>query len=256
MRTATPRAFLLDVFGTVVDWRTSVARALRTAFEPRGVNLCWEDLADNWRSRYEPSMETVRSGGRDFVPLDVLHRENLDSMIAEVPELATVQRGDHALTESDLAGLSRCWHRLEPWPDSPGGLAALAAVGIVAAHSNGNVALMINLARYAGLRWDAVLGAEVVRCYKPDPQSYLRACEMLDLEPERVMMVAAHRRDLESARSQGLLTGYVHRPDEYGSGTGGAFEPESQWDVETTSLRELARVVAGVPEFPTGASRR
>lgn len=235
-----PRAFLFDVFGTVVDWRTHVGRALSEALAPRGVTLRWAEIADAWRSLYEPSMERVRSGSRGFVPLDVLHRENLEQLLGEREELATLQRGPRALGEQEIDELARCWHRLDPWPDAPAGIERLRETGVVAAHSNGNVSLMVDLARRGGLRWDVILGAEVVGYYKPEPQSYLRACELLDCAPSEVMMVAAHDGDLEAAAAQGLLTGYVHRPDEFGPGSGGAFRRSGKWDLEAASLTDFA----------------
>jgi 2-haloacid dehalogenase len=235
-----PKAFLFDVFGTVVDWRSCVARELQTVLQPRGLKLSWSTLADDWRARYEPAMEEIRSGGRGFVPLDVLHLENLKRLMDHVPELSELQNGPAALGDAALAELNRCWHRLEPWPDSRPGLDSLSTLGIVAAHSNGNIALMVDLARFGQLRWDVILGAEVVGCYKPEPQSYLKACDLLCLEPHEVMMVAAHDGDLEAAQAQGLRTGYLHRPLEFGESgdTGPASDP--RWEVSVTGIDELA----------------
>ncbi|TAJ19799.1 MAG: haloacid dehalogenase type II, partial [Dehalococcoidia bacterium] len=163
-----------------------------------------------WRRRYQPSMEEVRSGRRPFVTLDVLHRENLAAVLADMSL--------PALSDADLDEFTLAWHRLDPWPDVLGGLARLKARYILAPHSNGNVALMVNMAKRAGLPWDAILGAEVVRHYKPEPASYRGACEMLGLPPQQVMLVAAHHSDLEAARdSCGMRTGFVPRPFEYGA---------------------------------------
>ncbi len=254
----TPKAFLFDVFGTVVDWRSSVARELETVLRPRGLELSFGALADDWRSRYEPSMEEVRSGRRGFVPLDLLHMENLKRMMDDVPELRDLQAGPHALSSTELAELNWCWHRLDPWPDSRPALETLSTVGIVAAHSNANIALMVDLARFGQLRWDVILGAEVVGCYKPAPQSYLRACELLWLEPHEVMMVAAHDGDLEAAQARGLQTAYIHRPLEFGQPEDTALESDPRWDISVAGIDELAshfksyQKQSVVPQHETG----
>jgi len=205
------RALLFDVFGTVVDWRSGVAREGRALGERLGLrNVDWGLVADAWRRRYQPSMEEVRSGRRPFVTLDVLHRENLAAVFADM--------GLPALSDADLDEFTLAWHRLDPWPDVVAGLTRLKRRYILAPHSNGNVALIVDMAKRGGLPWDAVLGAEVVRHYKPDPASYHLACEMLALPPERVMLVAAHHSDLAAARAAcGMRTAFVPRPFEYGA---------------------------------------
>lgn len=227
-------ALLFDVFGTTVDWRSGVARegaALGARLGLTGVD--WGTFADAWRRRYEPSMEEVRSGRRPFVTLDVLHRENLAAVFADMslPPLA----------DADLDELTRAWHRLDPWPDVVAGLARLKRRYIVAPHSNGNVALMVNMARSAGLVWDTVLGAEVVRQYKPLPESYRTACEMLGLPPSRVMMVAAHHQDLVAAREAcGMRTAFVARPFEYGAERPRNAADEATHDLVALDFGDLA----------------
>ncbi|PRX30513.1 2-haloacid dehalogenase [Meinhardsimonia xiamenensis] len=225
-------ALFFDVFGTVVDWRSSVARALEAALGPRGVSADWAAMADAWRARYQPAMEEVRAGRRPFVVLDVLHRENLEAVLAEF--------GVGGLSAAELDALTRAWHRLDPWPDSAGGLAALRRARIVAAMSNGNIALMVNLSRHGGLVWDAILGAELAQAYKPDPLCYLRGVEALGLQPAQCMMVAAHNDDLRAARALGLATAFVRRPTEHGPRQTTDLEPAAAWDVVCDSLTELA----------------
>ena len=239
------QALLFDVFGTVVDWRTSVARELETFFAPRGVNRDWTRVARDWRALYQPSMEAVRSGRREFVVLDALHAENLGRVLA-----------DHGVEAPDDAGLDRlvrAWHRLDPWPDSVEGLRLLGRERPVATLSNGNVALMVALARHAGLRWDAVLGAELARNYKPEPEVYLRSVAALGLEPGACLMVAAHNDDLRAARALGLRTAFVARPTEHGPDQATDLRAEEDWDLVADSLVELARALGPAPGLTPGA---
>jgi 2-haloacid dehalogenase len=204
-------ALVFDVFGTVVDWRRGVAReaaAFLARFGGGGVDP--GAFADVWRRRYSPAMEEVRSGRRPFAPLDVLHRENLAAIL---PEFGI----DPASVPADaLDALNLCWHRLDPWPDAVAGLARLKTGFIIAPLSNAHVRLMIDLSKRAGLPWDAILGAEVVRAYKPMPAAYLRTAEMLALRPSQVCLVAAHESDLAAARACGLRSCFVPRPEEHG----------------------------------------
>ena len=200
------RALTFDVFGTVVDWRRSVAREAGAALGPKGHALDWNGFALAWRARYQPAMERVRSGGRGFVKLDVLHRENLVEVLDEF--------GVAGMSEAEIDDLNRAWHRLDPWPDVLPGMARLRAKFPLAALSNGNVALIVNMARRAGIPWDAILGAEVARAYKPMPQAYLSAAEMLGLDPAEVALVAAHNDDLKAAAEAGLRTIFVPRRTE------------------------------------------
>jgi len=202
------QALTFDVFGTVVDWRGSVARELAARFGPRGQQRDWPALADRWRALYQPAMEAVRSGRRPWVRLDDLHRENLEQMLAE-SDLG-------GLDEAALEHLNRAWHRLDPWPDVVAGLVRLKRRYILATLSNGNVALMVNLARHGGLPWDAILGAEVAQAYKPLPAAYLRTADYLGLAPSACMMVAAHNGDLVAAGALGFRTAFVARPQEHG----------------------------------------
>ncbi len=205
------RACLFDVFGTVVDWRTSVSRDLAAFAASRHLPpLDWPQFTVDWRKLYQPSMEEVRSGRRPFTILDVLHRESLVRLLERYRLTG--------LPEADIDHMSRAWHRLDPWPDVLEGLARLKRRRIIAPCSNGNIALMVNLAKRAGLPWDCILGAETARAYKPLPEAYLAACRQLGLPPAQVMMVAAHNGDLKAAKAQGLATAFVPRPLEHGPG--------------------------------------
>jgi 2-haloacid dehalogenase len=226
---AEPRALMFDVFGTCVDWRSGVIRA----GEELGLGgVDWPALADAWRGRYQPQLETVRSGERPWVDLDVLHREALDELLPRF--------GLADLPEPQRRELTRSWHRLDGWPDTAEGLGRLKRRFVIASCSNGHIALSVALARHAGLPWDAVLGAELARAYKPQPEVYLRSVEALGLEPAQAMMVAAHPGDLAAAAACGLRTAYVHRPDEHGPG--GSAEPPAAGAVDLVAgdLIELA----------------
>jgi 2-haloacid dehalogenase len=204
-------ACLFDVFGTVVDWRTSVARDLAAFGRDKGIGgVDWLEFAVEWRKLYQPSMDEVRSGRRAFTILDVLHRESLDKLIARYRI--------KGLSEADVEHMNRVWHRLDPWPDVVKGLLLLKNKLVIAPCSNGNIALMVNMAKRAGLPWDCILGAETARAYKPMPEAYLASCRQLGLAPASVMMVAAHNNDLKAAKAQGLATAFVARPAEHGPG--------------------------------------
>jgi len=205
------RACLFDVFGTVVDWRTSVSRDLAAFAKQKGIaGIDWTEFAVEWRKLYQPSMDEVRSGRRAFTILDVLHRESLDNLISRYRI--------KGLSETDIEHINRVWHRLDPWPDAVPGLTRLKSKFIIAPCSNGNIALMVNMAKRAGLPWDCILGAETARAYKPMPEAYLNSCRQLGLAPASVMMVAAHNHDLKAAKAQGLNTAFVPRPKEHGPG--------------------------------------
>lgn len=227
-----PRAAIFDVFGTVVDWRGGVADVMRAAFAARGVSHDAEAFADRWRAEYQPAMERIRSGARGYVPLDDLHRENLDMVIAE--------RGLEAAFDSAARDdLNHAWEMLPPWPDSQLGLAAIRALTPIATCSNGSIAMMTALARFGGLTWDCILGAEIAQGYKPDPKVYRASCAALRLPPQEVVMVAAHNDDLAAARRAGLMTAFVARPDEKGPGRGET-TPSSDWDYVAADLADLA----------------
>lgn len=221
-------ALFFDVFGTLVDWRGSIARDAPTLI---GCELDGFAFADAWRGEYQPGMEAVRSGARGYVKLDILHRENLDRI------LPGFGLGD--LGEDVRAELTHLWHRLDAWTDVESGLSRLRRRFRIAPVSNGNIALMVDLARHNRFGWDAILGGDVARDYKPKPGVYLAAADALDLAPERCMMVAAHSDDLAAAAATGLRTAHVARPDEHGPGKGET-GPSVRVDVAVGSLTELA----------------
>jgi len=220
-----------DVFGTLVDWRTGVAREAERVLKPLGHDLDWAAFADAWRDEYQPGMEEVRSGRIPFSKLDVLHRRNLERFM---PRFGMGSLPDEVLRELTLA-----WHRLNAWPDVPAALKRLRKKFLLAPVSNGNISLMVDLARRNDFPWDAILGAEVAGDYKPMPRVYLAACEMLDLAPAECMMVAAHSSDLAAAATCGLRTGHVARPDEYGPRTGET-RPTVPVDAAGKNLSDLA----------------
>jgi 2-haloacid dehalogenase len=226
------KALIFDVFGTLVDWRTSVAREVESSLAPLGFQVNWLNFADAWRAQYQPAMEEVRAGKIPFSKLDVLHRRNLDVVLRA--------HGLDAIEEGTRRELNLAWHRLDAWPDVAQGLQALRRRYWLAPCSNGNISLMVDLARRNHLQWDAILGAEVARDYKPKPAVYLAACAAFDLAPHEVMMVAAHSSDLESAADCGLATCFVARPDEHGPGLGES-EPAGSVDMSVTNLLELAQ---------------
>jgi 2-haloacid dehalogenase len=228
------RALVFDVFGTVVDWRSGVAREA-APFLARHATGAVDPaaFADAWRKRYQPAMEEVRSGRRPFTRLDVLHRENLDGVLPEFGiDPVTVPAAE--LDELNLA-----WHRLDPWPDAVAGLTRLKTRYIIAPLSNGNIILMVDMAKRAGLPWDAILGAEVAQAYKTSPEAYLRTADILAMRPAEVCLVAAHNNDLAAARKCGLQTAFVYRPLE--SGPNRTPPPADQaWDVNVNDFAELA----------------
>ena len=223
-------AVLFDVFGTVVDWRGSLIADLGAWGGARGIAADWAGLADAWRDAYAPSMDAVRRGEQPWTALDDLHRA---SLLRLAPRF-----GLSGLTDADLDHVNRVWHRLSPWPDSVAGLRRLRERRIVAALSNGNVALLIDMARHAGLPWDFIFGGDLYRHYKPDPETYLGACALLRRPPETVMLAAAHESDLAAARACGLRTAFIARPEEHGPG--GAAQPAGDWDFAVSSIEELA----------------
>jgi len=225
------QALFFDVFGTLTDWRSSIARESRIILEPLGYSLDWPAFADAWRNEYQPGMEEVRSGRIPFSKLDVLHRRNLERFL---PRFNVT-----GLSEDVLHHLNLAWHRLDAWPEVPAALTRLKTKFRIAPCSNGNISLMVDLARRNGLPWDAILGSEVAGDYKPKPRVYLAACEALDLPPEQCMMVAAHSRDLAAAAECGLRTGHIARPNEFGPGTGET-GPSVPVDVAGSDLSDLA----------------
>ena len=238
MKTAAPsglrgelKACLCDVFGTVVDWRSGIVAQCERFARAKGLDADWAAFTDAWRGRYWPFMDQVRSGKLPWTNLDGLHRQSLEEVLAEF------RISD--LSEAEKAQVTRFWHFLPPWPDAVPGLYRLKSRFIVAAVSNGNVALITDLAKHAGLPWDCILGAELARHYKPDPECYLTAVELLGLEPGQALMVAAHPDDLRAAAAVGLRTAFIPRPAEHG-GTGAPPPPEGAWDLEAADFVDLA----------------
>jgi 2-haloacid dehalogenase len=230
--TARPQALVFDTFGTVVDWRGSLIAELTDFGRARGIQADWARLVDEWRAAYGPSMARVRRGELGWTPLDVLHRLSLDRLVDEL--------GIVGLSEADLVDINLGWHRLAPWPDAAPGLARLKRHFIIGPLSNGNVSLLVDLARFGNLPWDVVFGADLFEHYKPDPETYLGACSLLGLEPSQVMMVAAHNGDLASARALGLRTAFFPRPVEYGPHHDRDLAPAEEWDVVATDIEDLA----------------
>ncbi len=224
-----PRILVFDIFGTVVDWHGSIMREVGQRFP----QLDADAFAVAWREGYQPAMEAVRSGGRGFVKLDVLHREILDSLL---PRFGL----DH-LGESERAELNRVWHRLAAWPDSVAGLRRLKSRFTICSLSNGNLGLLTDMAKHAGLPWDCVLSAEVFQAYKPDPSVYLGAAQVFDAVPGEVMLVAAHHDDLAAARACGLQTAYVERPLEFGAARVKDVSPVAANNLHATDLLNLAK---------------
>jgi 2-haloacid dehalogenase len=226
------KALAFDVFGTVVDWRASVARDVDGVAKAKGVKVDGAAFADAWRAQYQPSMNRVRTGELPWTRLDDLHRMVLERILPEF--------GLGALSDAERTALNRAWHRLQPWPDVVAGLTRLKKRFIIAPLSNGNIALMTNLARHGSLPWDCILGAELVRHYKPDREVYLSAANFLDVRPADVMMVAAHLGDLRAARSFGLRTAFVVRPLEYGPTRTPDLQPDASVDVAAKDFLDLA----------------
>ena len=230
-----PKALAFDVFGTVVDWRSSIAREAAPVLARLGRNdIDPYVFADGWRARYQPAMARVREGERGFVILDVLHREMLEDL------LRSLDIGPQTIGEEGLADLTNAWHRLDPWPDAVAGLTRLKARFPIATLSNGNIALMVDMARRAGLPWDAILGAEVSGHYKPDPEAYLATARQLGIQPDELCLVAAHHSDLAAARGCGLMTAYVDRPMEYGGRSAPDRHFAQEWEWSVGSLIGLA----------------
>jgi 2-haloacid dehalogenase len=227
------KALIFDVFGTVVDWRTSLISDFTVWGKKRGINADWTALVDGWRAVYAASMDEVRKHPeRGYVILDTLHRRSLEKLVEQL--------SISGLDDADLHYLTMGWHRLHAWPDSVGGLTRLKARYIIGTLSNGNVALLTEMAKFARLPWDVILSAELFEHYKPDPETYLGAARLLCLTPEQVMMVAAHNHDLKAAQKLGLKTAFVARPTEYGPLQKYDFEAKGDWDVVAKDFGDLA----------------
>ena len=232
------KALLFDVFGTVVDWRTGIAIEVQMIAKKYNIELNADDFADAWRAEYQPAMEQIRSGKRSFTILDILHLENLKKI---APRFNL-----NNLSNEDLNFLVTAWHRLPGWPDSSQGLNKLKKKFILATQSNGNIALMVNMAKYSKLSWDVILGAEVLGHYKPEPEAYIKACKALNLKSSECLMVAAHDDDLKAASLQGMKTAYVHRPFEYGKdklfdiAEVNDYKGNRNWDIMSKDFNDLA----------------
>jgi len=226
------KALTFDVFGTVVDWRASIAREVRALAAARGFRVNPQRFADAWRAGYRPAMDRVARGELPWTKIDDLHRLILDQILEKFKIIT--------LSEDEKRDLNFAWHRLKPWPDSVKGLKRLKKKFTIATLSNGNVALLNNMAKHAGLPWDVILSAEIFHHYKPDPEAYLGAAEMLGLKPAQVMMVAAHKDDLRHAAHQGLRTALVLRPNEYGKGKHPDLSPEPAFDLNAKDFVDLA----------------
>ena len=233
--TTRPRALAFDVFGTVVDWRSSIIRELGAFGETHGLQRDWAQFADDWRAGYPAAMERVRTGDLPWLKIDDLHRLILNDLLERA--------GIDSIPEADLHELNRAWHRLDPWPDSVEGLTLLKRSAIITTLSNGNVSLLTNMAKRAGLPWDCVISAELFRHYKPDPEAYLGCAELLDVAPGELALVAAHPSDLRAARDAGLMTAYVVRPLERGPGRRPPSVEDGEFDLVADDFVDLARQV-------------
>ena len=226
------KALTFDVFGTVVDWRGTIIREGRAIGQQKGLDVDWAQFAGAWRAGYGPSMDRVRKGELPWTNIDGLHRLILDGLLERF--------GISSLTEAEIDHLNRVWHRLTPWPDAVEGLQRLRQRYVVASLSNGNVALLVNMAKAAGLPWDCVLSSELARHYKPDPEVYRLAAQLLGLEPRQVMMVAAHNGDLLAAQRVGYRTAFVLRAHEYGPNQTTNLVPDPSIDIVAEDFNDLA----------------
>jgi len=229
---ASVKALVFDTFGTVVDWRTSVTQEIEELARRKGLTVDGAKFADAWRAGYRPSMDRVRTGELPWTKLDRLHRMTLDKILIDFRITG--------LSEAETDALNRAWHRLRPWPDAVAGLTRLKKRFTIAPLSNGNISLMTAMAKHSGLPWDCILGAELVRHYKPDREVYQSAADLLDLEPADVMMVAAHSGDLRAAREVGLRTAFVTRLLEYGPNGKPDLKADSPVDISAKDFNDLA----------------
>ena len=228
----TLKALTFDVFGTVVDWRSSVIRDGERLGKRLALDVDWAAFADAWRGGYGPSMNRVRTGELPWTKIDDLHRMILDELLKKF--------GISGLSEEEIADFNRVWHRLDPWPDAAGGLWRLKSRYLIATLSNGNVSLLANMAKYGGLPWDCILSAELAGHYKPDAETYLKVIELLSCKPHEVMMVAAHQGDLHHAARVGMKTAYVFRPLERGPNAKKELPPDLDFDIIAHDFHDLA----------------
>jgi 2-haloacid dehalogenase len=226
-----PTALAFDVFGTVVDWRSSIIRELEEFGRTHGVQQDWPAFADSWRAGYAPAMDRVRRGDLPWTRIDDLHRIILEDLLGSA---------GIAVSEEDIDALNRAWHRLDPWPDTVAGLTRLKEKFTITTLSNGNVSLLTNMAKRAGLPWDCVISAELFHHYKPDPQAYLGCADLLGVPPDELMLVAAHPSDLRAARDAGLMTAYVDRPLEMGPNRPAQRVEDGEFNYTATDFLNLA----------------
>lgn len=227
------KVLAFDVFGTVVNWRSSVIAEGAELGKVKGLNVDWAAFADAWRAIYRPYMDRVGTGKLPWTKLDDLHRQMLEETLSKF--------AINNLNEDEKQHFNRVWHRLRPWPDSVTGLSRLKSRFVITTLSNGNISLLTNMAKHAGLPWDCILSAENVRHYKPDPEVYLLVPQLFNLKPEQVMMVAAHEHDLQSAQKHGLRTAFVHRPKERGPGKAVDIPPVGRYDFTANDFLDLAQ---------------
>ena len=232
MATRRPKVIVFDTFGSVVDWRGSLIADLTGYGEARGLVGDWTALVDAWRASYHPSMDRVRKGELPWTKLDALHRTSLDRLVAEF--------GIKGLTEADLVHINFGWHRLNGWKDSIAGLTRLKSKYIIGPLSNGNVSLLLNMAKFAGIPWDMIFGSDLFGHFKPDPETYLGVAKLMDLDPGEVMMAAAHNNDLAAARKCGLMTAFWPRPGEYGPHQKLDYAADRDWDIVAADIEDLA----------------
>jgi 2-haloacid dehalogenase len=230
------KALTFDVFGTVVDWRSSIIKEAAALGARKGIEIDWVAFVDAWRGGYKPAMDQVRKRTLPWTKIDALHRMTLDRLLKEF--------GVGGLDESEIEHFNRAWHRLAPWPDSVAGLTRLRRRYVLATLSNGNVSLLTNMAKAAGLPWDCILSAELCHHYKPDAEAYQMAVELLSLKPHEVMLVAAHNSDLVAAAEQGLRTAFIARPTEYGPKQTKDLTAEHDFDIVARDLGDLADQIA------------
>jgi 2-haloacid dehalogenase len=229
-------AIVFDTFGTVVDWRGSLIRSLNDFGKEHDLDAPWERIADRWRAAYQPNLDRVRRGELTWTILDELHRAALLELLPEF--------GIAPLPEKDIRFLTCCWHRLSPWPDAVEGLRRLKRKYVIGPLSNGNLSLLVNLAKFAELPWDVIFGADLFRHYKPDPETYLGVCAFLGLRPAQVMLGAAHNYDLAAARELGLRTAFIPRPLEHGEGQITDLSADQRWDIVAADMVDLAEQLA------------
>ena len=229
---ATVKLLAFDVFGTVVDWRSSVIAEGEALGTSKGIAVDWAAFADAWRGVYRPNLNRVLKGELPWTKLDDLHRASLEEMLQRFQI--------DGLSDQEIIDFSRVWHRLKPWPDSVPGLQRLKSRFVVTTLSNGNISLLTNMAKHAGLPWNCILSAENVRRYKPDPAVYRLVPELFDLKPEQVVMVAAHEHDLQAAQKHGLCAAFVHRPFEHGPDKATAVPPTGRYDIIAKDFLDLA----------------